>query len=245
MLLKSAKTCIKTNGYVSKYFSISRSARQGCPIAPFLYILQAEPLACAIRAEKEIQGIILPGEENGELIETKLNMFADDTQLFNKNESSVRKSFEILDKYEKASGSKINYEKTKGINIGANKRKRPTFKKISWTTDNIKTLGIHHGYNIDNDKIWKSILEKVQNCVHVWKSRKLTYSGKALIVKNLILSVCGYELEIRGIPEKYKKELNKIIWNFIWDGKVNQVDRKVCCLDVKKGAWGWLIWIVE
>ena len=50
--------------------------------------------------------------------------------------------------------------------------------------------------------------------------------------------MCGYELEIRGIPEKYKKELNKIIWNFIWDGKVNQVDRKVCCLDVKKGGMG-------
>jgi hypothetical protein len=40
-------------------------------------------------------------------------MFADDTQLLNKNEESVEQSFLILSKFEKAIGSKINYEKTK------------------------------------------------------------------------------------------------------------------------------------
>jgi hypothetical protein len=40
-------------------------------------------------------------------------MFADDKQLLNKNEESVEQSFLILSKFEKASGSKINYEKTK------------------------------------------------------------------------------------------------------------------------------------
>ena len=61
MLFKYAQTCIKTNGFVSKYFYISRSCRQGCPIAPLVYILQAEPVACAIRGDSEIQGIKLPG----------------------------------------------------------------------------------------------------------------------------------------------------------------------------------------
>jgi hypothetical protein len=49
---------------------------------------------CAIRGDSEIQGIKLPGGKDGEYIETKLCMFADDTQLFNKNEESVKKSFE-------------------------------------------------------------------------------------------------------------------------------------------------------
>jgi hypothetical protein len=43
----------------------------------------------------EIQGIKLPGRKDGEYIETKLCMFADDTQLFNKNDESVNKSFDI------------------------------------------------------------------------------------------------------------------------------------------------------
>jgi hypothetical protein len=57
-----------------------------------LFCSQAEPVACAIRGDSEIQGIKLPGGKDGEYIETKLCMFADDTQLFNKNDESVKKS---------------------------------------------------------------------------------------------------------------------------------------------------------
>jgi hypothetical protein len=60
----------------------------------------------------------------------------------------------------------------------------------------INTPSPHHGYNIQNDEIWKSIIDKMKNCVHVWKSRNLTYTGKTLIVKNLLISLCGYEIEI-------------------------------------------------
>ena len=48
MIFKHAKASILTNGFRVKYFIISRSMRQRCPISPLLYILQAEPLACAI-----------------------------------------------------------------------------------------------------------------------------------------------------------------------------------------------------
>jgi hypothetical protein len=42
--------------------------------------------------------------------------------------------------------------------IGSAKNNRPKFTKIVWTKANAKTLGIHHGYNIQNDEIWKSII---------------------------------------------------------------------------------------
>jgi hypothetical protein len=29
----------------------------------------------------------------------------------------------------------------------------------------------------------------------------------------------GFETEMRGIPEKYKKEVNDLIWKFLWDNK--------------------------
>jgi hypothetical protein len=47
-----------------------------------------------------------------------IEIASDDTQLFNKDERSVEKSIDILSKYEKASGSRINYNKTKAISIG-------------------------------------------------------------------------------------------------------------------------------
>ena len=42
-----------------------------------VYLLQAEPIACTIRVDTEIQGVKLPGEKDGECIETTLCMFAE------------------------------------------------------------------------------------------------------------------------------------------------------------------------
>jgi hypothetical protein len=53
--------------------------------------------------------------------------------------------------------------------IGSAKNNRPKFTNIVWTKDNVKTLGIHHGYNIQNDEIWKSIVDKMKNCVHTYQ----------------------------------------------------------------------------
>jgi hypothetical protein len=78
----------------------------------------------------------------------------------------------------------------------------------------------------------------MKNCVHVWKSRNLTYTGKTLIVKNLLISLCCYEIEMRGIPKKYIKEITTLVWGFIWGGGINQIDRKVCCLGVENGGMG-------
>ena len=109
MLFKYAQTCIKATGFVSKYYNISRSCSQSCPIA-LICILHA--MTWTIRGGSEIQRVIFRGEK-WEYIKTKICIFADDTQLFNKNDESVSKSYDILSIYEKASGSKVNYEKTK------------------------------------------------------------------------------------------------------------------------------------
>ena len=62
--------------------------------------------------------------------------FADDTQLFNKNYESVKKSFDTLSIYGKASGSKVNYEKT----LDMQKNNRPKFTKIVWTKTLIQVI---------------------------------------------------------------------------------------------------------
>ncbi len=123
MLFKSAKTCIQTNGYVSKYIGISRSIRQGCPIAPMLYILQAEPFAATIRNNPNIHGLNLPSRTNAN-VEAKLNMFADDTQLLNKTENSIEETFKVLETYEKASGARMNMNKTVGMYLGRWRNKK-------------------------------------------------------------------------------------------------------------------------
>ena len=35
---------------------------------------------------------------------------------------------------------------------------------------------------------------------------------------------------------EYKKEIKTLIWIFLCDGKVNQSERNVCCVDIENGG---------
>jgi hypothetical protein len=103
------------------------------------------------------------------------------------------------------SGSKINYEKKpKGSFIGRLRGKRPRFTKIPWVTDNIKSLEVFHGYNIETDTVWKTIINKMTSCTQIWKARNLTFKGKTWIFKNLFVSqmdtklkCAAYQIDLR------------------------------------------------
>ena len=109
MPLKEAKTCILTNGFRNTYFLVTRSMRQGCHIGPLIDILQAEPVACAIRQNRNIIGLPLPRISlvQCKRDEIKWNAIVDDTQLFNSKEESIKEYFKTISKYEKASGASI------------------------------------------------------------------------------------------------------------------------------------------
>ena len=121
MIFKNAKTSIVINGFRTNYFEISRAMRQGCPISPLLYILQAEPLACAIRKNQNIIGIPLPyiNPDSGKRAEAKLVSYVDDAHFFNNSEESIAETFKMTEKFEKASGAKIHTQKTVGLFLGA------------------------------------------------------------------------------------------------------------------------------
>ena len=51
----------------------------------------------------------------------------------------------------------------------------------------------------DTDDIWKKNINKMKSCTQVWKTR-------TLIVKKFLLAQMGFETEMRGVPEKYKKK---------------------------------------
>ena len=69
-----------------------------------LFNIVLEVLAAAIRAEKEVKGILIGKEE------VKLSLFADDMILIENPKDSTRKSLELINEYSKVAGYKINTE---------------------------------------------------------------------------------------------------------------------------------------
>lgn len=115
--IQSAVIC---NGHISEHFPLSRGVRQGCPLSPLLYILALEPLACALRADPQIHGIKLPGGT-----EARVSMYADDATLILSDEKSIVHSFRVIERYERASGAKLNSRNPTGFTSGSGRASRP------------------------------------------------------------------------------------------------------------------------
>ena len=76
VLYTNITSCVTNNGWNSRYFSINRGVRQGCPLSPYLFIIAAEILAINIRQNKKIKGVQIGGKE------LKIKLYADDTQVY-------------------------------------------------------------------------------------------------------------------------------------------------------------------
>ena len=107
------QSCVINNGLCSRYFNIARGVRQGDPLSPYLFVTAVEILAIAIRNQENIKGLTIDG------LETKLLQFADDTTAVLSDLHSARALFGLLERFEKASGLKLNVAKTEAMWIGS------------------------------------------------------------------------------------------------------------------------------
>ena len=108
------QSCVNVNGYVSAFFNLSRVVRQGCPLSPLLYVLVSEVLAAKIRCNTRISGLPIPGFPPL----SPISQYADDTSLIVSSDDAMKAVFETYALFERASGSKLNQAKSKGLWLG-------------------------------------------------------------------------------------------------------------------------------
>lgn len=110
-LLCDVNAMVEVNGLRSECFPLSRSIKQGCPLAPALFVLAADALYYLLRNNNlspRVRGIRLPNNE--EVVNVQ---FADDTAILlsleEKNVGALLRNIEI---FCQASGSKIALHKS-------------------------------------------------------------------------------------------------------------------------------------
>ena len=225
-----ANCTIMNNGWMSDPVRLHRGLRQGCPLSPLLYVLIAESLGQAIRKDPRIHGIHIPG---GDGTTDKITQYADDATLILNDEISVQRAFDVINKYERGSGSKLNFEKSEGIFIGQQEGKNTGPVPITWKADNITVLGTKIGPSLQQD--WEKPTAKLLRRLQGWHSRSLTIYGRALIVKTYGVANLIYLATAFSIPEKTILEVHRAIFNFLWKGH-EYIKRETLCLPKKEGG---------
>ena len=110
-LLGNATAHVNVNGELTESFKLSRSIKQGCPLAPLLYAIASDGLTWLVQ-DKMDQGKI-KGIKIDENEQVYLELFASDTNaLIANEEESIKEFWECLNIFCRASGSSINHWKT-------------------------------------------------------------------------------------------------------------------------------------
>ncbi|KAJ8039679.1 hypothetical protein HOLleu_13759 [Holothuria leucospilota] len=216
----NTNSCIFNNGFSTGYFPVNRGVRQGCPLSPYLFILCTEILARVILNNAQIQGITILS------CETKLLQYADDTVLFlNGDRRSLELTIQLLHDFRRASGLKINLQKSHLFPLGPFLTNHPTFISyfnLSLHLGPVKFLGITFTHN--GDDLYRlnyvTKLSRLKNILNVWSTRDLTPVGRNIIVKSFALSQLVYLFQVLpDPPDSFINEVQTTIFDFLFGQK--------------------------
>ena len=71
-------------------------------------------------------------------------------------------------------------------------------------------------------------MTEMQKEINMWSKRDWTPFGKVTVIKTLILSKIVHLLIALPSPSnKIIKEINKMFYNFLWDGKPDKIKRSI------------------
>ena len=84
----------------------------------------------------------------------------------------------------------------------------------------IKILGVYFNYDTPTrlKAKYESIFKSIQGTLNSWKGSGLTLIGKIQIVKSFIIPKFLSKAALISVPEDHVKEINKLIYHFIWKG---------------------------
>ena len=202
---------------------MKRWIRQGCPISAIIFLFVVEIMSIKINSSDNIKGFT---KENMDT-EIKLLQHADDASLPLANIESMENAIDIINKFCKSSGMKLNIEKTEAILVGPLKNKYNSLYGAKITNEPIRCLGIYLGHDSKKcyEKNWNDKVKNLEKKLDIWKNRKLTLFGKCILINTLALSQLYFNATILKYPTKETfKNIQKLIFNFLW-GKRDRIKR--------------------
>jgi hypothetical protein len=211
------------NGTKSSSFSPARGLRQGDPLSPYLFIMCADVLARLINREVargSIKGVKLG---LGAAAISKL-FYADDVLLFcGAKISEVDVLLNCIDKYCLWLGQSISIEKSgifvsKGVhrNFIAQVKNQWGFRQLS---QGVKYLGVPLFLSRNKSKDFAYVKEKLEARTNGWKSKSLSWMGRATLIKAVAQSSPLYTMSTCKLPKKLCNDMDGVVRKFWWSPK--------------------------
>jgi hypothetical protein len=215
-LYGSASSAIKLNGVEGSTFPLARSVRQGCPLSPYLFILVTDVLGHMLDDRRfGVEGLTFPG--GGKITD---QTFADDTALYLQGtRDNMERAQKVLDVFCKASGAKINWNKT--CAIWASKRDKDwewgREVGLQWIPKGkgVRYLGIQVGFHLPPEANFDKMLFALKGKLINWSTCHLSLAGRILVASQVLLASMWYLAAAWNPNPRMCSQVHGVVRNFI------------------------------
>ena len=114
---------------------------------------------------------------------------------------------------------------------------QPPLVGIEKVNKPIKILGVYFSYELKkkHELNYDETLKSLSETLAGWKWRNLTLYGKIQVVKTFVIPKFMFHASLICSTKQIIKELNSIIYRFIWKGK-DKIKRLALISDYKNGG---------
>ena len=169
---------------------------------------------------------------------TKCLLYMDDVNILCTDLLSVNRTMDLTDWYGRASGARLNRDKTQAKFYGPWTVTETTGLPLIVTQTDIKVLGVKFDREGGGRNNWPDLIGKVRKRLGYWRLRGLTIEGKVLIIKAVILPLFLLISAVFTPPRRVLLELDRAIFYFLWGSKWERVTRNEMKKPKSKGGRG-------
>ncbi len=208
------------NGSPSKTFCPARGLRQGDPLSPYLFLLCANVLSCALL--KQENTLHLRGVKIGRATQPLCHLlFADDSFLFFKHDKSSPNTIQsTLAWYCCLSGQSRNMDKSE-LYCSPNmteidKSNLANLLGVKLVLSPGKYLGVNFKLRGGRTADFQDLIAKVTNKLQGWKAKLLSQASQMTLINSVLNSIPIYTFSVFKAPHSICNKLDSIVNAFWW-----------------------------
>lgn len=209
---------VNLNGSSVGYFHSTRGLRQGCPVAPYLFILAMQHFSDLLD-QQVAQGKLTPHQHCSNPLITHLT-FADDLFIFAKAEiQSAETILQVLDQFAGVSGLQSNHSKSAIFFAGSSTASHSQITGLLGITAGelpVKYLGIPLLSKRLTFQDCMPLLEAITQKIQCWQNTSLSYAGRAELIRSVLMGRILYWISSSFLlPQKVISRLTQLLTRFL------------------------------
>ncbi|CAI5929535.1 unnamed protein product [Closterium sp. NIES-65] len=210
-------TQLLINGWLGERVGMERGVRQGCPLAPYLFICAAEPLSQEIKRRR--LGVWKRG-----IGDVAYLGYADDTTVVLNRKEQVGRACELLEEFGELSGLKVNKDKTVVVPLGKNQDvPPPADAPYPWAGKNEpqRLLGVWITPGGDPTPSWEKAADRAGEVMVKWQNQHINTSTRVTVLNSYATPILLFQAQVYPPPRGTWKEFRATSHNFTSSGKAS------------------------